>query len=673
MKPFVAFLLLLATTTGWAQTPSARVRFAPADDTATAATRDRLDRWIDEAGLRQAPKASRPQGEPAVLRELEHGGVGVHLDGRFAHSVQAASHGGPVCSLATTQPQVATPAAPSPAQVGLRHNEDARIGTADGRLLVYTPDPVEGGSSISHWDRRASPDLLMEPAIASGAGAVRLDLTPAALADMGWPLGTSTMVVVGADPPGLGLNDPRPFAGAPGNPAATLGEARRVVIEAAFEEWAGTLESPVDVEILVHFAELFCLQPFGAILAGAGPLNAFADLAELPRTGAWYPSALAESLAGRDLSGPATITGGGDIAVTVNSFLDEGCLGSERSWYYGLDNQAPAEDFDLYAVLLHELAHGLGMLTLTDPGSGEELLGREAIYDHFLEDLTTGQSWPQLDAEGRAFSARRHGEVVWTGPSANAEAASRLERGRLDLSFEPSSPAGPGRLEPSAPARFGVIPAGDLVAPVACADDGIAPTVDLCSAQVGAGLGGTFVVVDGGGCPVTTKARIAEAAGALGLIVVNPAGDTQVTITATEDTTDITIPVLGVGRTSGLRLRRAACPQHNEPLLAERFAVSAGWFAPNANGTADVTAITPDSVYLTFANPNNVEVVLKVVDACSLADFESFWVFAGGLTDLGVEVRVRDINTGLARRYTNNYGDAFVPLRDTAAFHTCDE
>jgi hypothetical protein len=56
---------------------------------------------------------------------------------------------------------------------------------AQGRGLVYTPNPVVSGSSVSHWDTSASPNLLMEPAI-NGDLLHRPDLTLSLLRDIGW-------------------------------------------------------------------------------------------------------------------------------------------------------------------------------------------------------------------------------------------------------------------------------------------------------------------------------------------------------------------------------------------------------------------------------------------------------------------------------------------------------
>ncbi|MEM7482057.1 MAG: PA domain-containing protein [Acidobacteriota bacterium] len=57
----------------------------------------------------------------------------------------------------------------------------------DGNVKLFSPDPVQPGSSISHWDTSATPNLLMEPFISADLDD-DLDLTPMALADMGWML-----------------------------------------------------------------------------------------------------------------------------------------------------------------------------------------------------------------------------------------------------------------------------------------------------------------------------------------------------------------------------------------------------------------------------------------------------------------------------------------------------
>lgn len=55
----------------------------------------------------------------------------------------------------------------------------------DGRVLMYAPNPVEGGSSISHWDTNTEPSLLMEPFVTDSLSS-DIDLTRYAFEDIGW-------------------------------------------------------------------------------------------------------------------------------------------------------------------------------------------------------------------------------------------------------------------------------------------------------------------------------------------------------------------------------------------------------------------------------------------------------------------------------------------------------
>jgi hypothetical protein len=58
-----------------------------------------------------------------------------------------------------------------------------------GRPLLYTPNPLIGGSSVSHWDVSAFPNLLMEPNINDDLTLSVVppkDLTLPLLKDIGW-------------------------------------------------------------------------------------------------------------------------------------------------------------------------------------------------------------------------------------------------------------------------------------------------------------------------------------------------------------------------------------------------------------------------------------------------------------------------------------------------------
>jgi hypothetical protein len=68
--------------------------------------------------------------------------------------------------------------------IGVNHNFLAGADDS-GRVLVYTPNPVVAGSSVSHWDPSATPDLLMEPFISTTLSS-SVDLTRFAFEDEGW-------------------------------------------------------------------------------------------------------------------------------------------------------------------------------------------------------------------------------------------------------------------------------------------------------------------------------------------------------------------------------------------------------------------------------------------------------------------------------------------------------
>jgi hypothetical protein len=66
-----------------------------------------------------------------------------------------------------------------------------KAGLSAGYVRLYAPATVALGSSISHFDTVASPDLLMEPFITGGLRSnENLDLTPSLMQDIGWELET---------------------------------------------------------------------------------------------------------------------------------------------------------------------------------------------------------------------------------------------------------------------------------------------------------------------------------------------------------------------------------------------------------------------------------------------------------------------------------------------------
>jgi ELWxxDGT repeat protein len=112
----------------------------------------------------------------------------------------------------------------------------------------------------------------------------------------------------------------------------------------------------------------------------------------------------------------------------------------------------------------------------------------------------------------------------------------------------------------------------------------------------------------------------------------------------------------------------AACaPSSTRLCLTDgRFSVEAQWTDFQANsGVGHAVELTEDTGYFWFFTDNNVEVVLKVLDARVFSDH--FWVFYGALSNVEYDLVVTDTETGAVRTYHNPSGN-FASVGDTAAF-----
>jgi hypothetical protein len=117
--------------------------------------------------------------------------------------------------------------------------------------------------------------------------------------------------------------------------------------------------------------------------------------------------------------------------------------------------------------------------------------------------------------------------------------------------------------------------------------------------------------------------------------------------------------------------RDASCATEGGTLcLGGRFRATARWTTPQGtSGAGQAVSLTSETGYFWFFDPANVEVVVKALDAC--ADFDRFWVFAAGLTNVEVELTVEDTQSGQLKTYRNPQGRPFQPILDTGAFDTC--
>ena len=85
-----------------------------------------------------------------------------------------------------------------------------------------------------------------------------------------WPTASATVVIVNADAPDAGFNDPTPVTPVGGNSRDDARGAQRLaVFQKAAEIWGQALDSTVPITVLSHFEPLTC-DSTGATLGSAG-------------------------------------------------------------------------------------------------------------------------------------------------------------------------------------------------------------------------------------------------------------------------------------------------------------------------------------------------------------------------------------------------------------------
>lgn len=101
-----------------------------------------------------------------------------------------------------------------------------------------------------------------------------------------------------------------------------------------------------------------------------------------------------------------------------------------------------------------------------------------------------------------------------------------------------------------------------------------------------------------------------------------------------------------------------------------RFRVRVQWTDfQGQSGPGSALPYTADSGFFYFFGPDNLEILIKVLNAC--VPFERYWVFYAAATNVEYSIEVVDTERGVAKVYTNEAG-LFAPATgDTDAFATC--
>ncbi len=121
----------------------------------------------------------------------------------------------------------------------------------------------------------------------------------------------------------------------------------KIAFQYAANIWGSLIQSTVPIRVDACWSDL---GSNSGILGGAGPDVINANFAAAPRGNTWYPGALANALAGYDLSPTHS-----DIYAEFNSAFS--------NWYFGTGSSTPSGKYNFVSVVLHELAHGLGFIS----------------------------------------------------------------------------------------------------------------------------------------------------------------------------------------------------------------------------------------------------------------------------------------------------------------------
>lgn len=248
----------------------------------------------------------------------------------------------------------------------------------------------------------------------------------------------ATFTIQVMDAPGEGFNDPTPFTPMGGNSATTLGQARLNVFNEAARLWGQLINSAKTIVVEAAFDPLTCGANTG-VLGSAGPLYIWHDFPGAPVANVFYPGALADALSGQNLGAKHAISAQFNSDVNGNST----CLGGSY-FYYGFDHKPPrlagGPNYiaDLLGVVLHEIGHGLGFVSIVDQnGAGvtdtTDHITRLGVFEQFTFEESLNMYWSQMTPAQRVQSATSqapggNAELVWNGTRVNANLA-RLTAG----------------------------------------------------------------------------------------------------------------------------------------------------------------------------------------------------------------------------------------------------
>jgi hypothetical protein len=169
--------------------------------------------------------------------------------------------------------------------------------------------------------------------------------------------------------------------------------------QAAVDVWSANFASTVPIAIDATWTRI---SSFG-VLGSARPGSYFAGFDKAPDSSLWYPSALANALAGKDLDPKQS-----EMVIQVNSLAE---------WNTRNDGISHANEYDLQSVFLHEMGHGLGFLSTDSYDSffGYGSIDQPTPFDAYLQ-VEDGRRLSDLPTPSIELGKALTSTLLWTGP-----------------------------------------------------------------------------------------------------------------------------------------------------------------------------------------------------------------------------------------------------------------
>jgi hypothetical protein len=168
--------------------------------------------------------------------------------------------------------------------------------------------------------------------------------------------------------------------------------------QAAVDVWSANFASKVPVTIDASWIR----STSSSILGSARPGSYYAGFDGAPDASLWYPSALANALAGKDLD-----PNNPEMVIQANS---------SASWNTRNDGAPRLTEYDLQSVFLHEMGHGLGFLSTDsyDNFFGYGSIEQPTPYSAYAQ-LPDGRRLSDLPSPSLELGKALTSTLVWSG------------------------------------------------------------------------------------------------------------------------------------------------------------------------------------------------------------------------------------------------------------------